>query len=346
MWAQSSNNFFYKKNTTEIEKLPKAVYTVKEDQFIGVFLDKTYDHFNLPEKIYDLDKSFIETVVKTYNNPVLKNSNLGVLLWGVKGSGKTVTSKVIAETLNLPVLLINYLSPGIIDLLQKMEDEVVLLFDEYDKNFYNKDDKQTSNNILSIMDGFTISKKLFILTANDLRKINDFLLGRPNRIRYVKEYDDLSLPVINMIIDDLLDKELISLKNELIKKLKGLENVTLDIVKEMINEVNYHKNIECLEFFNVIEEELQEYYDVYYKKDENDENVELVSKSLYWDEDNFYKGRRFNIGKTKVVTFESFEYFDIDENDKNDQLCVNIELLEGGTLSFYLKQYLHKSFVI
>ena len=62
---------------------------------------------NLPKKVFTTKKDdlFITRVLHSYNNDT-KNTT-GVLLTGDKGSGKTVTAKVIAQRANLPIVVIH-----------------------------------------------------------------------------------------------------------------------------------------------------------------------------------------------------------------------------------------------
>ncbi|WP_295723753.1 AAA family ATPase [uncultured Leptotrichia sp.] len=55
-------------------------------------------------KIYGLQEDFINHVIKTYNEA--QTGNLGILLNGTKGTGKTVAAKMIANRLHLPVIIV------------------------------------------------------------------------------------------------------------------------------------------------------------------------------------------------------------------------------------------------
>jgi SpoVK/Ycf46/Vps4 family AAA+-type ATPase len=158
-----------------------------------------------------------------------------VLLNGLKGTGKTVTAKVICNKLNLPVILINE-NPeggGIPDFLNEIEQDVIVMMDEYEKVF--GEDAE----LLTVMDGVltSTSRKLFMLTTNNTY-INENLLQRPSRIRYQKTFKDLSPEVIEEIVDDLLKYK--KHKGELISAISNLEVITIDVVKSIIEEVNIH----------------------------------------------------------------------------------------------------------
>ena len=78
-------------------------------------------------------------------------------------------------------------------------------------------------------------RKLYILTTNKL-SIDENLLGRPGRIRYIKEFSNLSARAVNDIIDDNLKDA--SLKEEVLKVVDSLEISTIDILKAIIDECN------------------------------------------------------------------------------------------------------------
>ena len=86
----------------------------------GFYLTKIEDQFEFSHKLYGLETSLIDRIVRTWDGT---NKNLGVLLNGLKGTGKTVTSKVICNTVQLPVILIN-MNPeggGIPEFLNEIE---------------------------------------------------------------------------------------------------------------------------------------------------------------------------------------------------------------------------------
>ena len=78
-------------------------------------------------------------------------------------------------------------------------------------------------------------RKLYILTTNRL-SVDENLLGRPGRIRYIKEFGNLSSKAINDVIDDNLED--VSLKEDILKLVDTLEISTIDILKSIIDEYN------------------------------------------------------------------------------------------------------------
>jgi hypothetical protein len=228
---------------------------------------------NLPKKVFTTKKDdlFIKRVLHSYNNDT-KNTT-GILLTGDKGSGKTVTAKVIAQKANLPIVVIHSetLLTELNDFFKSFDDPVCILFDEVDKNFATRD-------LLTFLDGIQkTAKKLVVMTANDSDRIDEFLKNRCSRIRYYRNYN---------ILEDAKEYA------EMIAKDRGLENVeevvnfittkikfpSIDNICSFIDEIVFTKEMqltldEVLYFMNINVDEKtspticpQDDYD-----DENDE---------------------------------------------------------------------------
>ena len=90
--------------------------------------------------------------------------------------------------------------------------------------------------LLKMIDGVYNSKrKLYILTTNRLA-VDENLLGRPGRIRYIKEFANLPAKAVSDVIDDNLNDP--ALKDGILKLVDTLEISTIDILKAIIDECN------------------------------------------------------------------------------------------------------------
>lgn len=237
--------------------LETAIYDLRFDELKHeLYLEKTGDKFHFGYKLYGLDYRLINHVLNGYRKSPIKK-NMGVLLNGVKGTGKTVTAKYLANELNLPIITVSAPVPGLTTFISSIKQDVVFFFDEFEKNFSggrNEFDENVGGEaLLSVMDGVnnTGFAHIFLLTTNELR-LNQNFLSRPSRIRYLKTFEDvMTAELLEEIIDDfLVDK---SKKRELIDYIVTLEYATIDIVKSIIEEVNIHEcSVEDFkEFFNV-----------------------------------------------------------------------------------------------
>lgn len=250
IWLQDGNIFSQGSATTvsHPEGLPKGIYEVKLSM-TGFYLSKIAESFTFDYKLYGLNQKFIDYVLKTYENTT---GNLGVLLDGIKGTGKTVTAKELCNRLQLPVILVqsmgNDTNSKLIKYLSTSIDfDCIFFFDEYEKEFKN------SSDVLSFMDGTynSIYRKVFLLTTNELN-VDPNLLGRPSRIRYKKSFSNLSEEVTREILNDILeDKTAIE---KVIELTHSMNIITIDLIKAIATEINIH-GVEALpdikETFNI-----------------------------------------------------------------------------------------------
>ena len=172
---------------------------MKFDPREGFFLEKK-DAFILPQKIYG-DQSIIKRWLTSWKTNSSKN--LGILLAGVKGSGKTITAQKFCMDSELPVIIINEVFHGsdFIDFITSPKlGECIIFLDEFEKMYAKQEHQQE---LLSIMDGNYSTRLIFLLTVNEDR-LNDYLVNRLNRIKYCKTYYDLDVDTINSVIDDIL----------------------------------------------------------------------------------------------------------------------------------------------
>jgi DNA-directed RNA polymerase subunit F len=186
---------------------------------------------------------------------------------GVKGTGKSVTAEQICnlflENHNMPVILINQRMNGLIEFLASIEQDIVVFVDEYEKVFVNENGgRNNASEILTLMDGALKSthRRVFVFTTNN-KYIDENLLERPGRIRYVKEFSDLEKEVIEELVEDLLVNK--TRKESCINFISRLQKITIDIVKALITEVNIHdEDPETFaDIFNV--KRTDDYYNIY-----------------------------------------------------------------------------------
>ena len=243
VWLDIDNRLYLSNPAVESENLSNGVYRLEMDPYERLYLTRVFDAFTFDYKVYGLETAFVERVVKTYAHT---KGNLGILLNGVRGTGKTVSSKIIANSLNQPVIIVDTAFGGTVDFLSAIPQNVTVFLDEYEKTF------KESSDMLTIMDGVLNSdyRRVFLLTTNDLF-VERNLLQRPSRIRYMKMFEDLSPKIVEEIIDDYLLHP--QFKQDMLKFVSCLELITVDIVKAVIQETNIHEEspYEFADLFNV-----------------------------------------------------------------------------------------------
>ena len=206
----------------------------EEPQRKRLGLEKIDETFTFNFKIYDLDcEDVLTRIIKTWTSTLFaeSNKNLGVIFNGMKGTGKTIAAKILCNRIGLPVIVISKPIERMLEFLQSLCFECVVLIDEAEKTF-----KEEQEVLLKMIDGvYNNTRKLYILTTNKL-SIDENLLGRPGRIRYIREFSNLSAKAINDIIDDNLNY--MPLKDDVLKLVDSLEISTIDILKSIIEECN------------------------------------------------------------------------------------------------------------
>lgn len=222
---------------TVLEKLENKVYTIIEGMFGPMLFEE--EDFKFPSKIYGKETAFVNHVLNYYN---ASDKNVSVALVGKKGQGKSLTARLLCKTSDLPVILIkDKVSKGALEFLATIEQNIVVFVDEFEKMYSKKTDeegdvqKDAQEMWLSVLDGNTVfkGKALFIFTSNT--ELNQYLMDRPSRIRYLKTYDALDKEVVlEYLNDNLNDKSKI---DDFMSNI-SLRNINLDIVSELVKEVN------------------------------------------------------------------------------------------------------------
>jgi hypothetical protein len=229
---RNDNTFTFSNFDAILEKLPVGNYLLNYNDMSGYFLTLSKS-FKVPEKLYGNPRKFTNRVLKTYNH---LTKNMGVLLSGEKGSGKSVDMKIIACDSNLPVICVSsaYSGTAFIDFLGKLNFKCVFLFDEFEKTY--SDDSQ-KDSLLTVLDGILEANHLFILTSNS-SNIGCYFDNRPSRIRYHRKYGNLDKAVVNEIISD----RLIHTKRteKVVEFVERLGKITIDGLVSLIDEVNIH----------------------------------------------------------------------------------------------------------
>lgn len=179
---------------TSMDSLPAKVYVVRHDPMRGFFLSIHKDKFEVPSRVYGSSKMKAHKVYSTYK---LRSKSTGVLLTGDKGAGKTMLSSLVCNMAieeGVPVLLVNEAFSGT-EFNQFIDSigECVVFYDEFAKTFENKEEQ---NALLTLLDGTSSNKRLFLMTENNENLVNEFILDRPGRVFYHFQFDKLEKAVI------------------------------------------------------------------------------------------------------------------------------------------------------
>lgn len=255
---QNHSHFSLGEISASHDKLPVGNYALQFDRNSGSYFLISQPDFKLPTKLYG-DFSFIDRWKKSYENNSAKN--LGILLSGTKGTGKTIAAQLFCKMMNKPVIFITQAEsgPGFEAFISNsIFSESIIFIDEFEK-VYRRDNDDT-NSLLTLMDGMYPTKLIFLLTANDPTSINNKLQNRLNRIKYHKVYNRLEPETVSEIVDDLLVKT--HHRESVNKFIETFDMITMDVLTSVIREVNLFDEdaITCAKYLNLIEE--PEYYKI------------------------------------------------------------------------------------
>ena len=192
-------------------QLPAQIYSIRCSQMTGFYLEKHADIEINEDKIYSVHTEKVNKVLNAFPN---FNKNLGVILSGAKGIGKSLFSKILAVEAvkkGLPVIIVDTYIPGLANFIEEIEQEVMVMFDEFDKTFggVNKSDGMADpqTELLTLFDGLAQGKKLYVITCNNLNTLSDYLVNRPGRFHYHFRFLYPTADEIRDYMEDKLDKQ-------------------------------------------------------------------------------------------------------------------------------------------
>lgn len=255
-FIKSGNKIVCKPQGLDYQLEPGKIYDLYHDNYENVSYLKENGSLNLPNKLYTtkIDDEFVNRVLISYTNS--SSNTTGVLLYGKKGTGKSICAKRIAKESNLPIIIVsdNYYSSYLVHFFKQFNQEVCIIFDELEKNCRYWDTSQ----ILKFLDGIeSTCKKLVLFTCNNIDSLNENLFDRCSRIRYIREYT----------YDD--NKEII----DIIAKERDIPKKTLEYIYNTVNVLSIDN---CISIFNEMEifptlsiEEVIKYMNITEKDDDN-----------------------------------------------------------------------------
>ena len=243
-WINESGTFFPVSGDTRLLESPGSgvfvVVQISTAMMKRIGLKKIGERFDFDFKLYELGtEPIIRLVKKTWESETFidGNKNLGIIFNGIKGTGKTISAKLLCNAIGLPVVIVQNNCEGLLPFLQSLNFECVVFIDEAEKTLKKGEDDDI---LLRLIDGvYNACRRLYILTTNQLT-LNDNLLGRPGRIRYRFEFSNLLPEAIEEYLKDNLRPDMVDQKEKILQQIDLLEISTIDILKALVDEVNIH----------------------------------------------------------------------------------------------------------
>lgn len=287
------------------DELPAQLYCLRFSNMKGFYLEAQDGIEIKEEKIYGVHNEKIHKVLSSFER---SNRNLGVILSGHKGIGKSLFAKLLSKTAidnNYPVILIDRALSGLSAFLEDIKQEVVVLFDEFDKIFAHSKSGDAESNpqdtLLSLFDGMSNGKKLFIVTCNSLHGLSDYIINRPGRFHYHFRFDFPSDSEIEEYMKDKLSEKYYG-EIEKVKQFASKVNLNYDCLRAIAFELNaglsFEEAIRDLNIMNM--------------------NESVYSLTLYFEDGTVLKNKR-----ARMDMFDRESTVDVyfDDGAKDDVVC-------------------------
>ncbi len=279
----------YSISTDEVETydlLPVKTYVVMYNDKDGFYLTE-HTNIEVREKIYGVHESKVKKVLHAFE--VFQRS-LGTILSGDKGIGKSVFAKLLCQKAlehDYPVLIVDEAYRGIARFIEKVEQECVVLFDEFDKTFKSNKENDEQAKLLSLFDGTAEGKKMYIVTCNELYGLNDYIVNRPGRFHYHFRFEYPTATEIREYLEDKLEKKCYGEIDKVIE-FAGRINLNYDCLRAIAFELNLGATFEeAIAELNILNVDMEE-YDVYLYYETGD----VLHRYNY--RTNLYEGRGFD----------------------------------------------------
>lgn len=284
-----SYDIFDDDNVLIMDEFPAQTYRISFHPQKGFSLYKAQDISTTEDtKIYGKSKEKAQKVMKRYNS---FEKSMGVILSGDKGIGKSLFVQQLAKeaiSQNIPVILVTDAIPGITEFLDNIQQECLIIFDEFEKVFIDNEElenREPQSKLLGLFDGTSKQKRLYALTVNHLYKVNEFMINRPGRFHFHIRF---GYPQDVEITDYLKD----NLKEEYFDKIQDVVNLSwklplnYDCLQAIATELNEGETLaSALEDLNIINsEELEKELTIKFKDGSSDvlnKRVDMFSDDEY-----------------------------------------------------------------
>lgn len=244
----------YGEDVKTYRELPVGSYEVEFHKMVGFYLTSRPDLI-VGEKMYGDHAVRADKVMRSYAH---SDRNFGIILSGQKGIGKSMFARVLASKgieQGMPVIVVSSYIPGIANFLSSIQQNCIVIFDEFEKTFAKTDDYDPQTEMLSLFDGLDGGNKLFVVTCNDTSSLSNFMLNRPGRFHYhIKIANPTDTEIIEYM-QDKLDEQYWSTIEQVVNFSHGV-NMTYDFLRAIAFELNQGYSLkETLRDLNITDAE-------------------------------------------------------------------------------------------
>lgn len=236
------------------ERIPTGVYEVEYKENEGTALVRSKIDFSTSEKLYGDINDKITKILRVWEHT---DRNLGVLLSGMKGQGKSISSKEIIRKMlarDIPAICVTKPIPDLPKFINSIEQPLVVFFDEFEKVFsggvgsiyFNpKADTNTrsvedsQHTLLGMFDGLGCKdRRLWIITCNNINYLDDNLINRPGRFHFHLKFSGVKEDEIVEYMTDHLDKKYYSEIDKVLKFSASSVPLNYDCLRALCDEMN------------------------------------------------------------------------------------------------------------
>ena len=295
------------------EKLAPHSYTVYIDEESKQYkLRIDSDPETLP-KLYGKLDDLTEMISSAYR---AKNTSMGVILMGEKGSGKSLLSLNVSEkfrkegmpTVNIHDCFYGDKFNAFMALL--LETPCVIVFNEFDK-YYKRTEYQEA--LLTLFDGTVRTNNLFLLLCNNKDLLTEFYKGRPSRFYYAIPFKGVDKETFTQYCKEHLNNK--DHIEDIVATLNYYKNFNFDMMKALVAESNL-RNVHpftAIKYLNFVTGTGRNQYELRY------EIIAMTKNGVATD---LKKGRKETVFYNGSNGFETYYYTPEVEEYKSERVYI------------------------